>query len=75
MPCYTEVLITLDDTVLNRKARRALGLPVTGQLSVEDANRVTQEAGVIKTMAEVQQLAPSAFVKRKGNRLTVQVQV
>lgn len=75
MPCYTLVRVSLDDTAINRKARKALGLPLEGDLSRYEAQRVVQEAGVLRAIQETRRLAPSAVIKRKGNTLSVQVQV
>ena len=75
MPCYTKVQVTLDDTAINRKARRNLGLAEEGALSEYNARRVTQEAGVLRAIAETRRLAPTAVIKRRGNQITVQVEV
>ena len=75
MPCYTMVRVEVDDTALNRKARKNLRLPIDGTLSSYDAQRVTREAGVLKAIAETRRLSPTAVIKRKGNKLSVQVEV
>lgn len=73
MACYTMTRITLDDTAVNRKARKKLGLPEEGPLSRSDAARVKVEAGVLQTMATMRRLDPTAVIRRKGNTLTVSV--
>ena len=75
MACYTLVRVSVDDTAINRKARKNLGLPIDGTLNEYDAQRVVREAGVIKGMQEVRRLSPTAVIKRKGDKLTVQVEV
>jgi hypothetical protein len=75
MPCYTSVRVSLDDTALNRKARKNLGLAVEGSLDSYEAQRVKQEVGVLKAIAETRRLSPTAVIKRKGNKLSVQVEV
>lgn len=72
MPCYTRVEI-LEDTSINRRARKKLGLPAKGRLSTYDARRVKIEAGVMKTQAAIQQLSPGAVIRRTGNKLTISV--
>ena len=72
-PCYTQIRVTLDDNDVNRAARKALGLPLDGELAYSDAGRVKVEAGVIRTRSVLQRLAPTAVVKRTGNKLTVTV--
>ena len=75
MACYTVVMINLDDTAINRKAREALGLPLEGSLSQYDARRVTIEAGVIKARTEIRRIQPNAVIRRNGNKLSVSVSV
>lgn len=75
MPCFTRVEIVLDDNELNRRARKKLGLPEEGQLSLLDARRVKVEAGVMKTMQTMQRLNPTAVVRRTGNKLSISVNV
>lgn len=74
MACFTSVQINLDDTEINRRARKALGLAETGSLSETDAKAVRIEAGVLTAMAKVRKLNPTALIRRKGNELTVSVQ-
>lgn len=73
MPCYT--LVTIEETSFTQQAREALGLPLTGQLTYEQSLLVKREAGVLKARASVLRLAPSAVVRREGNKLTVSVTV
>ena len=75
MPCYTSVRVSVDDNALNRRARKALGLPASGDLEEYDAGRVRAEVGVLRAIQETRRLAPSAIITRKGSQLTVQVQV
>ncbi|KKW13248.1 MAG: hypothetical protein UY48_C0003G0070 [Candidatus Gottesmanbacteria bacterium GW2011_GWB1_49_7] len=72
MACYTRIVI-LENTRTNQEARRLLGLPLEGSLSVDDARRVRIEAGVLKARTALLTLAPGAFIVRDGNKLTVQV--
>lgn len=73
--CFTSVLIELEDSEYNRKARERLGLPAKGGLSQEDANRVKKESGIIKTQMILRRLNPTAIVRRNGDQLTVQASV
>lgn len=73
MPCYT--LVTIEETSFTQQAREALGLPLTGQLTYEQAERVKREAGVLKARASVLRVVPTAVVRRTGNTLTVSVSV
>lgn len=75
MACWTVVTVDLPDTELNRKAREALGLPLEGALSQENAQRVRTEAGVIKARREIRRLSPNAVIRRVGNQLKVSVTV
>ena len=75
MACYTRVRVTLDDTAINRKARKALGLAVDGDLSEYDAYRVQQEASVLRSIEETRRLVPDAIIQRRGQKLTVRVMV
>ena len=75
MACFTVVRVKLDNSAINRKARKALGLPLEGDLSAYDARRVGVEAKILTSLAAVRRLQPSAVIKRKGDKLTVQVQV
>ncbi len=72
MPCYTRVEI-IEDTTVNRRARKKLGLPAEGGLSAYDARRVKVEAGVLKAQVAVQRISPGAVVRRTGNKLTISV--
>ncbi len=72
MTCYTYVEI-MEDTSINRRARKKLGLPVEGPLSAYNTRRVKVEAGVIKSMDSMRKLVPGAVIRRKGNKLTVSV--
>jgi len=74
MPCYTIITVKLDDTAINRRARKKLGLSEEGNLSSSDARRVRQEAAVLKAQDSVRKLDPRAIVRRKGNKLVVTVQ-
>ena len=73
MACYTMVRVEIEDTAINRKARKKLGLPLEGTLSQAAAALVRVEAGVLKTSALLRIQAPGAVVMRKGNVLTVTV--
>jgi hypothetical protein len=75
MACYTEVLVQIEDNELNRKARKALGLPETGGLSQSDANRVKKEAGILKTQVIMRRLNPTAIIRRNGDELTIQASI
>ena len=75
MACYTLVRVSVDDTAINRKARKNLGLAIDGDLDEYDARRVKQEAGVLRAIQETRRLNPRAVIKRKGNQLSVQVEV
>ena len=73
MACFTRIEILLDDTALNRLARKKLGLPETGRLDRYDADRVKIEAGFIKAKRAVLRADPTAIVTRKGNKLKVTI--
>jgi hypothetical protein len=73
MACFTMVRVDLEDDVWNRKARKNLGLPLEGSLSALNAQRVTREASVLKTIATTKRLAPNAVIRRKGNKIKVTV--
>ena len=73
MPCYTMVEV-LEDNAINRKARKALGLPLEGRLGAVDTRRVKIEAGVIKARDSIKKLDPRAIIKRQGNKLKVTIQ-
>lgn len=100
MPCYTVVKVTLDDSRIIQKARKALGYPKTGELlpnraAVNAARKalglgsyatptqvhnaaaraVQTEAKVLTSIEKVKRLQPTAIINRKGNKLTVKVQV
>jgi hypothetical protein len=65
----------MDDTALNRKARKTLGYSLTGELSEYEAQQVKREVGVLRAIHETRRLAPNAVIKRKGFELSIQVQV
>jgi hypothetical protein len=74
MACYT-LIEQIEDSAINRRARRALGLSEEGYLSSYDIRRVKQEAGVIKARDQILKLNPKALIKRRGNELEVSVMV
>jgi len=76
MPCYTKVMVTLEDNKWNQKAREKLGLPVKGELTEEEARDVRLEAGKLKTVAAIKALNPTAIIKGTTvgiKKLTIQV--
>lgn len=73
MACYTEVEVNLDDNEINRESRKKLGLRETGSLSENDARRVRIEAGIIKAGRLTRRMAPTAVIRREGNKLVVTV--
>lgn len=75
MACYTLVLVKVEDTEINRRARANLGLPETGDLTVRDAARVRKESGLLKTQQVIRNLNPTAVVRRQGDKLTISVNV
>ena len=74
MACYTMIEVNLEDSALNRKARKNLGLTLTGSLTEVQAKRVMREAATLKGMEAARRLDPRAIVRRKGNKLTITVQ-
>lgn len=72
MPCFTRIEV-LEDTTINRRARKKLGLAEEGTLSYEETRRVKVEAAVMKTTDALRRLSPTAVIRRKGNELTVTV--
>ena len=74
MACWTVVTIDLEDTAINRAARKALGLPLEGSLTQAAARMVGTEAGVIKAKRAIRRLQPTAVIRRVGNQLKVSVQ-
>ena len=62
MPCYTKVMVSLSNDKWTVEARKKLGLPLTGQVSQEDAIRIKVEAGKLKTAATIRALNPSAMI-------------
>ena len=87
MACFTRVEIrNLDEDALTQRARKNLGLPVTGEITQQHAatagipfydirRRVKVEAGVLKSWDTVRKVRPDALVRRKGNELVVTVTV
>ena len=75
MPCFTRVkLEALTDDEIHRQARKHLGLSATGVLLEQHAAAVRIEVGVIRTYKTLRTLAPTALIRRSGNKLTVSVQ-
>jgi hypothetical protein len=62
MPCYTKVLVTLEDTRWNREARKKLGFKLEGQLTEEEATKVRIEAGKLKVSSIVKMQSPTAMI-------------
>jgi len=75
MACFTVVEVTIEDTLINRKARKALGLKEDGPLTTREAALVRNEVAVLTSIAKVKRLQPTAIITRKGNKLTVKVSV
>ena len=75
MACFTKVEVNLDNNEVNRQARKKLGLKEEGPLTELEAGKVRVEAGVIRTLAVMQRLAPTAVVRRDGDELTVTVNI
>lgn len=74
MPCYTVLsLENLEDTAVNREARRRLGLPETGSLAASLADRVRVEAGLLRATSAIRRLNPTAVIRRQGDKLQVSV--
>ena len=73
MACYTMVTVNLEDSVINREARKKLGLPLEGSLTQSQAGRVKVEAGIIRTRSLLVRMAPGAMIRRDGDKLTVTV--
>jgi len=73
MSCYTEIEI-LEDTSVNRRARKKLGLAEEGPLDFYVAQRVRREAGIIKAYDAIRRLQPTAVIRRTGDKLQVTVQ-
>lgn len=73
MACYTMIEVEVDDNLLNRRARKALGLKESGPLTQSQADAVRVEAGLIKSIDEIRRLNPRALIRRKDNELTVTV--
>lgn len=74
MSCYT-LVEQLDDNTINRRARKALGLSLEGDLTQSDINRVKIESGIIKARDQILRMNPKAVIIRKKNELHVSVQV
>lgn len=79
MACYTLTTVSIDDTELNRRARKKLGLAETGDLSWSDARRVKTEAALLKAEDTVRRADRTALVRRVKNpngteKLSVTVQ-
>ena len=77
-PCDTKVMVTLDDTKWNQKAREKLGLPIKGQLSQEDARAVQLEAGKLKTVAAIKAINPMALITGMtigSKKISIQVDI
>ena len=78
MPCDTKVLVTLDNTPYNRRARKRLGLPLTGELSQSEANAVRVEAGKLKTIDAIMAIDPLAAITGTtvgSDTLTIQLEL
>lgn len=74
MACFTLVQ-TIEDSAINREARKKLGLPLEGGLTTTQIRQVRVEAGVIKAKRQILKLQPTATIIRKGNELEVTVMV
>ena len=78
MPCYTKVMVTLDDNKWNELARKKLGLPLKGLVSENDAAAVRLEAAKLKTSAAIKAINPTAIVtglNLGSKKLTIQVDI
>lgn len=78
MPCDTKVLVTLENTPYNQKARKKLGLSLTGQLSQADADDVRIEAGKLKTIDAIMAIDPLAAITGTtvgSDTLTIQLEL
>ena len=75
MPCYTQVRVSIEDSALNRKARRNLNLPETGEIERGYVPLIKREVAVLRAIKETRRLAPDAVIKRNGFELSVQVSV
>ena len=78
MPCYTKVMVTLDDNKWNEMARKKLGLPLKGQVTENEAAQVRLEAGKLKTSAAIKAINPTAIVtglNLGSKKLTIQVDI
>lgn len=78
MPCYTKVMVTLDDNKWNTLARKKLGLRIKGQLTETEANTVKLEAGKLKTSAAIKAINPTAIVTGLtlgSKKLTIRLEI
>ena len=73
MPCDTRVEVRIDDKEIEKEARKKLGLPESGSLTRQQAAALTKEAGILKTIKTTRRLAPTAVIKRSGDKLTISV--
>jgi hypothetical protein len=55
-------MVSLEDTLWNKKAREKLKLPLTGQLTEEQAGQVRVEAGKLKAASIIKAMNPANIV-------------
>ena len=78
MPCYTKVMVTLEDTKWNQLARKKLGIKATGQVTEEQARDIRIEAGKLKCVAAIKAINPTAFItglQVGSKKLSIQVDI
>jgi hypothetical protein len=77
MPCYTKVLVELNNDKWTLRAKEKLGITGT-RVSEEDAARIRVEAGKLKTIASIRLLSPTAIITGTtigSKKLTIQVNI
>jgi hypothetical protein len=77
-PCYTKVLVRIDEDKWTIRAREKLGLPLKGNVTEEQAQQIKLEAGKLKTVASIKAINPTAIVTGLtvgSKKLTIQVNI
>lgn len=63
MPCDTRIqLFDVPDDVYTKEARQKLGLPLEGQVTAADRDRIKLEAAKLRTADAARKLNRSAFI-------------
>ena len=75
MACFTYVELKLDDKALEEQARKNLKLEGVKYLTNQQAASIRKEYGVLKAIKATRRIAPTAVIKRDGDKLTITASV